>query len=58
MQDRVPNNEKLLWEQQGDLTDAYSLWRSHEALLVAPVALVTILINNVQGLDLWQEGKC
>lgn len=50
MQDVKCETVKLLWKERGETMDTHGLWRSHEGLLVAPTALLIILINDAHGL--------
>lgn len=58
MQERAPPpNEKNLWGECGAMTDAQSLWQSHDGLLVIPVTLVSVLVTNAHGLDHCVSGE-
>ncbi|XP_034150968.1 uncharacterized protein LOC114829948 [Esox lucius] len=57
MQEMANVYEKQLWLQRGATTDAAGLWRTHTGLLVAPTALLRILINNAHGFDHCARGE-
>ena len=57
MQERASPFEKSLWENRGASRDATGTWRSHQGMLVAPTALLGILINEAHGFDHCSRGE-
>ena len=57
MQQAAGTKEQNVWTQRGATKNVKGLWRSHDGLLVAPVALLTILISDVQCTSQCQGKK-
>lgn len=57
LQDEVTQAESQLWVQRGAVRDSEGVWRNHEGLLVAPSCLLSLLINEAQGLSHESRGE-
>lgn len=57
MQQEAGTSEHTLWQKRGATKDEKGLWRNHEGLLVAPVALLTLLISEVHSVDHCARGE-
>ena len=57
MQQNAGLSEHSVWQQRGATKDERGLWQSHEGLLVAPVALLTMLISEAHSVDHCAKGE-
>ncbi|XP_036001791.1 protein NYNRIN-like [Fundulus heteroclitus] len=57
MQQEAGESEHSLWAQRGATMSENGLWRSQSGHLVAPVALLTMLVSEAHGLDHCGRGK-
>ncbi|XP_051541679.1 uncharacterized protein LOC127433650 [Myxocyprinus asiaticus] len=51
MQQQAGLYEHTIWQHRGAGRDVNGIWRSHEGHMIAPTALLTILISDAHGFD-------
>lgn len=49
--------EQSMWHQRGAKKDSHDIWRTHEGQIVAPTALLNILISDAHGFDHCAKGE-
>ena len=57
MQQEAGVREHNVWTRRGATKNEKGLWRSHDGLLVAPVALLTMLISDVHSVHHCARGE-
>ncbi|KAK0136998.1 Gag-Pol polyprotein [Merluccius polli] len=57
MQEKAGVYEHNMWLKRGAVRTPTGLWRTHDGLLVAPTALLGLLITNAHGFDHCARGE-